>query len=202
MASLNQYDSRTLVSVKPFANAGIVYGFKTNVNDAVRAALGHTPVDLANAPATLVIGANSPKPGRATKRTADEYNSSFYDYENYGTLRADGWAASLPNRRRGSVGANSRAVYVTVNTVKYAWKMPIGLYDALAATRSQLGITDATSNDTDLVWGASFPKPTRVSATIVGTGGTNVLSTFCDPTRLDNLPAGWAAAGRELVTLG
>jgi hypothetical protein len=202
MPSVNQYESRTLVSVLPFQNSGIEYGFKTNVNQAVRNELGHVVVDLANAPAGLIIGANSPKPGRASQRTADQYNSSFYDYRNYGALRAAGWSTTLPSRKRGRTGVNTRSVFVIIQGIKYAWNMPVSLYNNIGAERAQLGISDATQNDTDLVWGASFPQPPRVSATVVGAGGTNVLSTFCDPTRLDNLPDGWSSSGREFVTLG
>ncbi len=202
MPSTNQYDSRTLVSVQPFQNSGLEYGFKTNVNQAVRNDLGHTPVDLTNAPAGLVVGANAPKPGRASQRTAAEYNSSFYDYRQYGALRGAGWSTTLPSRKRGRSGSNSRAVYVIIQGIKYTWNMPLSLYNSIGAERAQLGITDATQNDLDLVWGASFPQPPRVSSTVAGSGGTNVLNTFCDPTRLDNLPAGWAASGREFVTLG
>lgn len=189
----NVYDSRTLVSVNPFTGSGLLYGFKTNVDTNRRAALGHTPVDLANLPASLIIGANRPKPGRASKRFSTGYSSSFYDIANAGALRSDGWSLSAPHIRRASQSDFSNAYYVTIGTVKYAWKMPKTQATLISGTLSALGIQTPTANDKDLVWGASYPKPARVFTRIAD----DIVSTFVDPSRIDNLPEGWGASGDE-----
>ena len=62
-----------------------------------------------------------------------------------------------------------------------------------------LGIDDADVNDRDLVWGARFPKPPKVSITIITGSDIDTVSTFADPSAMDSLPAGWAASGRERV---
>lgn len=196
----NVYQSRRRVYVEPFPG-NIKYGFLTNVAAAVGTSCGHTAVP-ADPPVGLCFGANQPKPGKASKRRVNGTDSTFYDHSRYGALRTDGWSLTLPRRRRGSNGANSRSVYVTIQGVKYAWKMPIHTYTSVGAARGDLGIQDATENDTDLVWGASSPKPDKVSRVVVGADNVDVISTFVDPSRINNLPEGWSAGGNEEVPIG
>lgn len=196
----NVYQSKRRVYVEPFPGV-IKYGFLTNVAAAVGTSCGHTDVP-ADPPAGLCFGANAPKPGRATKRRVNGTDGTFYDHSRYAALRADGWSLTLPRRRRGSASANSRAVYVTQGGVKYAWRMPIHTYQKVGADRAALGIEDAGDNDTDLVFGASFPKPSKVSKVEVGADAVDVISTFVDPARLNNLPEGWSSGGTEEVAIG
>ena len=184
------YDDRLKVFVEPFQGTPVKYGFASNVDANVATACGHQAI--ADDTAGLVFGANSPKPGRASrKRATGQSEGSFYDWAVYAALLADGWSASLPKRRRGGASARGQSVYVTINGIKYAWNMTnrqatrIGGLDAL-------GISVATANDTDLVFGANSPKPPVARKVEVGQDGTDVISTFVDPQRLNDLPAGWA----------
>lgn len=192
----NSYNNRRLVYVTPFTGATVKYGFLTNTPAAVSTACGHTEVTDAY-PTGLVIGANAPKPGRASKRTATGTNGSFYDIGNRAALRTAGYSLTNPKIRRGSVGANSRAVYVLNGGIKYAWRMPQTTYTKIGGDLAALGLVDATSNDVDLVWGASYPKPPKASRADVGADGTDIISTFVDPDAVDSLPDGWSTSSGE-----
>lgn len=194
MASQNVYDTKIPVWVTPFTGSTIKYGFLTNVLASVRTDCGHNVVGDST-PTGLVYGANAPKPGRASKRTATGNVGSFYSIGQMASLRADGYSVTRPTIRRGSEGANSTAVYVTMNGIKYAWRMPSRLLTRITADASGLGIEIATSNDRDLVWG-STPKPPKAYRT----SGLDTLSTYVDPSRIDNLPAGWSTSAREQVS--
>lgn len=194
----NKYDKRTLVSVNPFANSGILYGFNSASTDTQKADLGQTIVDLAAPGATLVIGANAPKPGRATKQVAVGSVTSFYDIDKAGTLKAADWKiTSRPTIRRGKTQKLAKAVVITIGTIKYAWNMPNDTYNAVGADLAALGIALADANDKNLVWGASYPVLPRASQVVVANNGTAVISTFVDPAKLNSLPPGWSASGKE-----
>ncbi|MGG6293798.1 hypothetical protein ACQ4M4_05180 [Leptolyngbya sp. AN02str] len=191
----NVYDTRRPVFVTPYTGAAVKYGFLTNVVAAVSTACGHTAVDEANPPAGLVFGANSPKPGRATRRRADGNDSSYYSIGSASALRTAGYSLTRPRIRRGTAGNNSFPVYVTLGGIKYAWRMPVHTYLSLGADRANLGIQDASASDNDLVWGARTPKPPRgykVEA-------DKVISTFIDPQKLDDLPAGWSGVDNGVI---
>lgn len=193
------YDDRLRVFVEPFQGTPVKYGFPSNVDAAVATACGHQQItgDVVG----LVFGANSPKPGRASrKNAAGESQSSFYDFAVYFQLIEDGWSVSLPKRKRGGTTARGRSVYVTVNGIKYAWNMTNRQAQRIGDLAG-LGIEQATNNDTDLVFGASQPKPPSARKVEVGEGGTDVISTFVDPTRADNLPEGWSLTN-EVVPIG
>lgn len=179
----------------------IKYGFLTNAPQTVGTSLGHELVP-ANAPTGLVFGANAPKPGRASKRRVAGTDSSFYDHTKYAALRADGWSLTFPRRRRGAVGQNSRTVYVTTGGIKYAWRIPNHTWTKVGAAAAALGIQVATASDDDLVFGASIPKPPKAIKVEVGADGTDVISTFVDPSRVDTLPEGWSTSNGERVILG
>lgn len=192
----NVYESRRLAYVTPYTGSTIKYGFRTNVSSAVGVTCGHTPVDLANPPTGLTFGANSPKPGRASKRRTNGVDTTFYDIGQVAALRTAGYSLSPPRARRGGSGANSKTVYVTIGGIKYAWKTPTTSYNKIgAADRTALGIQDATATDDNLVFGASYPKPPRARKEIVGVDTVDTISTFCDPERIDSLPEGWSSSG-------
>jgi hypothetical protein len=196
--ALNVYENKRKVSVEPFAGSAIQYGFMTNVSAATSTSCGHQAIG-ATTPPGLVFGANAPKPGRASRKRADGTDSSFYDYAVYFQLIQEGWSVKLPRRRRGGVNRASRAVYVTVAGIKYAWNMPNDTRTKIGADFAGLGINEATSNDGDLVWGASSPKPPVAKKVQVGEGGTDVISTFVDPARADGLPEGWTSSERVQI---
>lgn len=211
MPSTNQYDSRRSVYVQPFPNSPILYGFLTNCKAATSTACGHIAVDPANLPQNIVFGCNAPKPGRASRLNADEYDGSFYDWNNYAALKADGWRLSKPFVRLPKTTSRSLTVYASTNStgtangpIKYAWTMPISLYTKIEADLAGLGINLPNGDDIDLVWGLSAPKLPKVSKQVVGAGGVDNLSTQCAPSRLDNLPSGWATGGtsKTYIALG
>ena len=193
----NKYNKRTLVQVNPFAVSGILYGFPSGADASQKTALGQVDVDMSAPPAGLVIGANAPKPGRASKKFATTIASGFYDIAQVATLKAADWRiVSRPTIRRAKSQPLAKPVVITVGTVKYAWNMPTETYTAIgAADRAALGINDADSNDKNLVWGANYPRLPRASTVVAASG--NILSTFVDPTKMDNLPAGWGGSGKE-----
>jgi len=193
----NRYNKRELVWVTPFSATAIKYGFHTNADSAQRTALGHNAVNVGNLPIGLVLGANAPKPGKASKKFASGSVTSFYDIGQTGSLRANDWRVRPPTRRRRTTTARTTAVYVTIEGIKYAWmqanEVGIRIGDG---DRAALGIINATSNDRDLVWGASYPQPSRASRT----AGENLISTYFDPSKLDTLPEGWQVSGKEVVS--
>ncbi len=193
----NVYQSRDLVSVLPFTNAPILYGFKTNSDGATRTQLGHRAVPGAY-PANLVIGANLPKPPRASiirGVTSTRTRSTFCSADKVTEARAAGWTVRPGKVRRGYSTAAAKCVYVTDGTVKYAWMMPTRLYNRIQADLAGLGIELADGNDRDLVFGASYPVlPRAAFRAIAADGAVDVLGTFVDPQRVDNLPTGWTLA--------
>lgn len=211
MPSTNQYDPTRAVSVKPFTASAILYGFKTNCKAATSTACGHVAVDYANLPANLVFGARAPKPGRASRLNADEYESSFYDVTNFGALKAAGWSTTKPFVRRPTVTTRSVTVSISTNSagnatgaIKYAWNIPIGLYNKISDELAGLGIELPAASATDLVFGANEPRPPRASKKEVGEGGVDILTTFVAPARFNALPEGWAPAGgsRQYISVG
>lgn len=194
-------DKQDLMAVKPFNGTNIRYGFMTNVKPSIRTELGQVKVDRSRADATLnlVIGANAPKPAQARKYDVASQGtvSSFVDAGKIGRLPA-GWTVSRPKVRRGRTSQKTLAVYITIRGIKYAWRIPKRTWQRLGANAAKLGIKQASSNDKDLVFGASFPVPPTVAA-ILGDG--KGISTFCDPSKIDSLPTGWRAtrdSGEEL----
>jgi hypothetical protein len=74
--------------------------------------------------------------------------------------------------------------------------MPTSTYARIAPDeRTALGIFDATQTDDDLIYGVSQPKRPRVFKR----DGSNIISTYCDPDALDELPAGWASSSASKV---
>lgn len=163
----------------------IKYGWMTGT---VEEALGQVEV-TGTYPNDLVIGANSPKPGRATKNTATGTKSGFCAPASVAAARAANWKVSRSKRRVAASTTLSKPVYVEIGNVKYGWSMPAATYAQLNLT--ELGIKDATASDT-VIFGASYPKPPRVALVVgAGTAGETSYSSFCEPNKLDSLPDGY-----------
>ncbi|MBW4420146.1 MAG: hypothetical protein KME13_13085 [Myxacorys californica WJT36-NPBG1] len=196
----NPRKSRDRVMVTPFTGATIKYGFLTNTEAAARTALGQ--VAAAEGTAKLVFGANTPKPGRASKGGTN----SYYSIEQRATLLAAKWNLSSPFVKPQRSSTKTKAVFVEVDTVKYAWKMPLATYTAIGADRANLGIQDCVATEKDYVTGTNFPRPQRARKLIlVGTGAEQTeesYSTFVDDDAVGTgLPTGWTIinAGKQLV---
>lgn len=187
----NPRATRVAVHVLPYTGADIAYGFLTNAVAADRTLLGHNLVT--GTVAKLVYGCNKPKPGRASKGGTN----SFYDISKANTLRAAKWRLTSPKVSRPVSSAKSKAVYVTIDGVKYGWKQPATTYTATASSRAALGIQDATAAMRDITFGVREPKPPRAKREITsGTGANQTVenySTFYDPS--NELPDGWSSAG-------
>ena len=194
MAS-SRYGVRTPVYVVMGAEATVIaYGFNTNMDASDQAALGHQALDYASPPAKLVLGANRPKPGRATKSSVTESNSSFYAAANAAALRTAGWKLTFPKTRAGK-GANGRLTkeyYVTINGIKYAWALSNKVATELGgdAVLTQIGLKLTDPNEADYVFGARFPKPPRAVLTKLGNEGLVRASTFMDTS--GTLPDGFS----------
>ncbi len=204
---LNKYDTKVTVSV-PLPNA-LIYVFDTNVDTEARTALGHTVVP-ATTPPLAFKGGNSPRPKRARRLTADGWNSSFVTSlaATQTTLKAAGWQIGREPKKRGIItGTSARAitVYVIVRGIKYAWNMPRETATTMtAATMTALGIEVATAADIPtLVWGASLPRPAKVSFfNALGPGNGDILSTFVGQAQENSLPAGWKLKNPRLMFPG
>lgn len=188
----NPYGTRTLVSVTPYTGSTIKYGFLTNADSATQTALGHTAITGAY-PTGLVLGANAPKPGRASRLRATGVESSFVSATARASALGAGWKLSPGRVRNGASSTKSKTVYVTYQGNKIAWKMPTFLYSKISADLAGLGVLDAASADIDLVFGARYPRLPRVAKiNVPETGAASRYTTFCDPDALDALPTGWA----------
>lgn len=123
--------------------------------------------------------------------------SSIFDFTKKSALAADGWSFRGRGilRWRGPLTGTtykSKSVYVTIGGIKYAWNMPLYLYQKIEGDIAGLGISAATGGDTKtLFWGLSAPKPARVAKVAEEATGTTTYSTFCAPTKEDSLPDGW-----------
>ena len=217
------YGKRDLVAVTPVPGVAWKYGFPTNTTAAQRTILGQVAA-ITGAGGyidNLVLGANAPKPARmkhyrstagadsATGGVAGGFDTSFCDVAHINDALAAGWImVSRYKRRRGS----AKYTYVTIatadpetgqvdaaNAIHYAWPMPAFLRQKISGDLTGLGIKIATGNDLNLVFGARYPKPPRVTFKAVGTDGRiGHRTTFADPSKVDSLPSGWTEASSNV----
>lgn len=122
----------------------------------------------------VFYGANSPKPGVASKKDDTGMVSSFYDPSKTKTLLKAGWNVNNNDRTQGirNSGLSQTVCVDTPHGYKYAWNID----KADKAKAIALGAEVPTSSNL-LVWG-SFPKPPRASIK----DSTGSFSTFIPPT--------------------
>ena len=168
--------------------AGITYAFRTTIKEAEGTVLGHAALTAATPVSGLIFKANAPKPKRATKTFATGTSSSYIAPSAITAAVAAGW--DIVKAKSNGRKSNSRfqiVVYVTINSVKYAWAMRKSQLALLSDNLAALGIRKATGDETDLVFGASFPKPPRIkSITTTGAAGSTTpqsSNTFYDPSQ-------------------
>lgn len=198
---MGKYNAREPVYATIGTGAGALkYVFETNIPSTLYNDLGLTAIpDITKVGTGAFYAANAPKPRRARKKnTATGYDSSFISDGTVQTARAAGWVVTPPRKRaiipKGTTNAKSFTVFVNILGIKYAWNIATETATKLTdATMTALGIEVATKTDEpSLVWGASVPKPARVQLIIeAGTDGADVITTFIDPLKEDNLPAGF-----------
>ncbi|MCT7964647.1 hypothetical protein NG791_28630 [Laspinema sp. D1] len=188
------YGVTQLLSVP--STAGI-YLYKSNIGPAsVLTDCGVTAADLATLPATAFLGANSPKPPRASQMTPTGSNGTFCDKAKISTLRAAGYSISqgkIKGITTASAASKVVTCYVLCDGIKYAWNMNAARYARLSADLAGLGVEAATDADrTTLVWGSTVPKPAIAAKFFAaGEGGGDTLSCFVASAKESTLPEGW-----------
>lgn len=204
---------QTLTFVKVI-NPNLYYGWYTkdfasqpNISAADLTALGHITAESmqANTAAICILGANRPKPPRATKilnnnpdAASQGRASTFYSVGSEGTALAAGWKLSS-SLEVVNVKNSARSKTVAVKLSKgghYAFSMNAA---DVASYGDDLGLilpTSITANErASLFSGATRPKPPRVQKTV----GTTKFSSFCDPSKLDDLLAAeWSQLDPEI----
>lgn len=185
------YNNGRLVTVKLGGFPELRYGFKTRVKETTSTDLGHvkiTPSGITDIKG-IVIGANSPKPPRASLRTEEGVESSYIDVKSIEEAKKKGYKISRGKIRRGNTTKFAKTKYIEMNGIKYAWSAPNAKQEP--SSLSKAGLKDAKQDDL-LVFGASFPKPPRMKIELeVGS-----YSTFVDPQKVNDLAdAGWVRAG-------
>ncbi|MCT7971082.1 hypothetical protein [Laspinema olomoucense] len=204
MGKTNVYKQKQLMAVRlgvPSGSTGTIkpigsYGFMTNLDAAESSQLGHyaarTSGSSGNYIPSLIIGGDAPRPAKLRKKTLEYTVTSYVGYDKVNQALAQGWKkAGNIEYRAPRQTKNSKLVFISIRGIKYAWRMRTEQYAKLQAFASNIGFKDASANDTDLVYGPSFPKPPTIGIVISGEGGTDSLSTFCDPTKVDSLREGW-----------
>lgn len=176
--------------------AALNYGFLSRIDSQYYDDLGQTVIN--DTTANLVIGCNSPKPGRAKLQRIGVLGSisSFYSSgsnDKTATLKAADWQLVTPKTPRSpSESSVSKSYYVNVNGLKYAFQvtyLPGGTLptDFVTATGAQ----ELNDND-QAVWGCSFPKP-PVAKTRLSEGD---FKTFADAAKKGAAaPEGWRIKG-------
>lgn len=208
MPSADVYGRRELKAVKPIAGVDWLYGFRTNTSSSEATELGQIPATVNGKYITgLVIGANSPRPATMRKDSnTGGTDSSKVSFDAIDTARVAGWSlVSLPTTKRAIHTKDGKKAFVDLRAldeqgnptgpvIKYLWNLPLFLYNLISADLPALGIELASPNDENLVIAPSFPRPPQARRiTINADGSKRVNTTFCDPKKLDNLPAGWTA---------
>lgn len=208
---MRNYGSGVMAYV-PFARWGnLKYGFRCRIKESYFDDLGIIKINPSGTGFSLqglAFGVNSPKPPRATKTTVTGTETSFCDEAKIGTLLAADWDIKGAKIRGIGDSSFAKAVYVTINGLKYAWmsaETPVNPPGFATAD-----IKPVAANDLVII-GASFPKPPRMKVNLKSTGGDaanpttsklGVYSTFVDPTKVDDLTSvGWKLAARAKNTV-
>jgi hypothetical protein len=208
---MRNYGKGNMVYV-PFTRWGnLKYGFRCRIKESYFDDLGIIKINPSGTGFSiqgLAIGVNSPKPPRATKITVTGTETSFCDEAKIPTLLADDWEIKGAKIRGISDSSFAKAVYVTINGIKYAWmsaEAPINPPGYATADIKPVGDNDL------VVIGASFPKPPRMKVNLKETTGApgsettsklGTFSTFVDPTKVDDLTSlGWRLTARAKNTV-
>lgn len=188
------YSSKRMVYVTPIVGSPYRYGFPTNIDESRGEQLGHTLVAGA-LPEGYIVGANLPKPARATRRFVDGTTSSFIDAGSVISARNLGWSVGQAKIGTGGTTARATIVYIRMGLVKYAWPMRNTTRARIQPDFAGLGIVESTPADKDLVFGSRIPKPPKATKTVITGDEVDTLGTFYDPDT--DLPEGWSGTGSK-----
>lgn len=149
MTQARIYGSRSLSAVKLSANFQTYYGFLTNITGAAKTTLGQTPIDIGGTiPATVVIGANRPRPPRA--KILSSGITSFVDHSVYNSDDIQ-----IVDKGIGAVQSRSstKSIRVGVNlySALYCWDMPLWQHQRISADLGGLGVATIGSSDSDSI---------------------------------------------------
>lgn len=208
MAGATPFDNREIVACNVIPGSQLKFGFRSpnGVTEAVRTMLGHVPAVNADGSyiSGFILGANFPQPPRMSKRNVGNY---YCGIDRINEARADGWKQTKPAKYlRG--GSRNKTVLVTIDLrLNNEAGEPIGPAMRIArylrnttrtritdAVLTQLGVDITTQADSDLVYGAEYPKPPEARYTAVPAAEPNNIDTYgsmIDPKKIDTLPSGW-----------
>lgn len=195
------------LKIVPLKGFTPTYAFRTTIDGASATALGHASgVDAqGKLVAGAVLGASSPKPPRASKRTEAKGNeSSFLNYNNVAALRADGWTITSGSIAVPSATDLATPVFVEITngavTIRYGWLISKAQLALIGGDAANLGIELVTENNYDtVIFGVNNPKPKRAKKELA-TGGR--ITTFVSTAAEDSLPAGWSLGGGKRLQFG
>lgn len=211
------YGERREVAVALDLIPGLLYAFRTDVDNTTSTALGHVAAAQGSGyKPGVVFGINSPKPPRASKlfATGTKRNEeSFIASDKIATARTAGWKikpgkisklrntpfskiVSVDYKLIDAIAASEGVEASPVRTMKYAWRMPQYQYaKLLTADKTALGIEDFDPDDRGkYIMGASknSARPFRASKTITVDGRPLTMTTFVAHNKVDSLTQGWA----------
>lgn len=178
------YNARKWVYVE--IAGGIRYVFPSRIRQTLMNELGQLSTSGLATVDKVVVGAQSPKPPKATKSFATGSESSFCSVAKIADLKADGWRISASKVGSYSLDtAFAKSYKITINGIKYAFQSS----DLPSGMQFPAGFTDprdlVDANDTNLIWNPDFPKPPRFSIS----DGANTISSYCDPSKVDDVKA-------------
>lgn len=180
---------------------GIKYCFRSGLKESLKDNFGQTNVTSQVNVDKLIFEANNIKPAKASVFTQGTgYEGSFCSTNKVKTLKADGAQVTRAKYRPQALSgrANSNLYYVTINGLKFGYRVVAAAGSMPTDFASVTGMTLATGNDV-VIMGASFPRLGQLKYLDSATGV--VLSFLCDPAKYDNaLPDGWSKGKPPLKT--
>lgn len=180
------------ITPTPQANS-YFFGFRTKIDEAEGAQLGHLLTKNATPLLPIIFGLNSPKPAKY-KKAATSYSITSYGDAN----------ATIPNTwkkirkikmRKATSSEKSMAVSVAFNGAKYCWNMLKAVYDAIGTDKAGLGIADALGTlaaAKDQIWGGNGVASQPPKASKFDSTNNSTITTFYDASK--TLPTGWSPA--------
>lgn len=212
------YGVRREVAVKMLLIPGLLYAFRTDVDNTTSITLGHEPaLEGSGYKPGVVFGINSPKPPRAKKMFSSgnkHFEESFVSHDKIDSSRTAGWEirpgkilslrstkfskiVSVDFKLIDAVDASEGNEGAAAKTMKYAWRMPQYQYaKLLAGDKTALGIEDFDfTKRGEYIVGANSVRPRRAVKSITAGGVTSRVTTFTAWNKADDLDGSDGKAG-------
>jgi hypothetical protein len=200
MTQARIYGNRDLSAVRLSSSWQTYYGFQTNLPAAARTTLGQTNITIGSAvPATVVLGANRPRPPRA--KILSSGITSYVDHSVYNSPDIQ-----IVDKGIGAVQSrtSTKSIRVAVNfySALYCWDMPLWQHQRISSDLGGLGITVLGTSNTDAYLGINYAiesggspiYPDRAQKILEPSGDVTrrtVTTTFVDSPSGTALPEGW-----------